>query len=207
MTEEYDADLSSSLESNPDETAENIEMEIKEENITPKKEKKEKKEKVKKQRKPMTPEHKAKLLAGLSKARLASNLARAKRKQVKKIQKEQEDAEVDRILRENLLSKSKKTDDKDKEIERLKKKLENLTLQDVIKKPKKNKRSNLERPLTPEPMAQLEREEDIAEQAEESEEVDTKLDIIKEDKVLEVITPTETLKRRVCKGRKKKGYS
>ena len=144
MTEEYDADLSSSLESV---SGENIEMEIKEEEITPKKEKKEKKPKEKKPRKPMTPEHKAKLLAGLQKARAASNLARAKRSQVKKIQKEKEEEEVDRILRENLLAKSKKTDDKDKEIERLKKKLESLTLQDVIKKPPKKIR---QRPPTPE---------------------------------------------------------
>ena len=144
MTEEYDADLSSSLESV---SGENIEIEIIEEEITPKKEKKEKKPKEKKPRKPMTAEHKAKLLAGLQKARAASNLARAKRSQVKKIQKEKEEEEVDRILRENLLAKSKKTDDKDKEIERLKKKLESLTLQDVIKKPPKKIR---QRPPTPE---------------------------------------------------------
>lgn len=201
MTEEYDADLSSSTESNP---AENIEMEINEEEITPKKVKKEKKPKEKKARKPMTPEHKAKLLAGLKKARAASNLARAKRSQVKKIQKEKEDEEVDRILRENLLAKSKKTDDKDKEIERLKKKLESLTLQDVIKKPKKKAR-----PPTPEPEP-VEEEEDILEQPEpepvsEATEPE-KLEIIKEDKVLEVETPTKTIKRRICKGRKKKGY-
>ena len=71
----------------------------------------------------MTPEHKAKLLEGLKKAREKSNLMRKKRSEAKKITKRKEDEEVDRILHENLLSKGKKEDDKDKEISRLKKEI------------------------------------------------------------------------------------
>ena len=189
MTEEYDADLSSSIESNPEQSpAENIEIEIVEEKEPPK----EKPKKEKKKRKPMTPEHKAKLLEGLKKAREKSNLMRKKRSEAKKITKRKEDEEVDRILHENLLSKGKKEDDKDKEIARLKKKLESLTLQDVIKKPNKK----VERVPTPTP--ELEPEP-------EPEPEPVKLEIIKEDKVLEVITPTHTIKKRICRGRKKKG--
>ena len=189
MSEEYDADLSSSIESNPEQSpVENIEIEIVEEKEPPK----EKPKKEKKKRKPMTPEHKAKLLEGLKKAREKSNLMRKKRSEAKKITKRKEDEEVDRILHENLLSKGKKEDDKDKEIARLKKKLESLTLQDVIKKPNKK----VERVPTPTP--ELEPEP-------EPEPEPVKLEIIKEDKVLEVITPTQTIKKRICRGRKKKG--
>jgi hypothetical protein len=189
MSEEYDADLSSSIESIPSKSpAENIEIEIVEEKEPPK----EKPKKEKKKRKPMTPEHKAKLLEGLKKAREKSNLMRKKRSEAKKITKRKEDEEVDRILHENLLSKGKKEDDKDKEIARLKKKLESLTLQDVIKKPIKK----VERVPTPTP--ELEPEP-------EPEPEPVKLEIIKEDKVLEVITPTQTIKKRICRGRKKKG--
>ncbi len=204
MTEEYEADLSSSLESNPEQSpAENIEMEIKEEKDTPK----EKPKKEKKKRKPMTPEHKAKLLEGLKKAREKSNLMRKKRSEAKKIIKRKEDEEVERILHENLLSKGKKEDDKDKEIARLKKKLESLTLQDVIKKPKKNKQSNLERPPTPEPEPEPEPESESEEdENKQSSSSKTSLEVIKENKILEVI-PNEikNIKKKVYRGRKKKG--
>lgn len=186
MTEEYDENLNTSSEP---ETPENIEIEIKEEEETPK----EKPKKEKKKRKPMTPEHKAKLLEGLKKAREKSNLMRKKRSEAKKIIKRKENEEVDRILHENLLSKGKKEDDKDKEIERLKKKLESLTLQDVIKKPKKKVR-----PPTPEPV-------EISEPESEPEPEPEKLEIIKENKILEVETPAKTIKKRVCRGRKKRG--
>ncbi len=192
MSEEYDADKSSSIESIPDKLeTENLEIEIKEEEETPK----EKPKKEKKKRKPLTPEHKAKLLEGLKKAREKSNLMRKKRSEAKKIIKRKENEEVDRILHENLLSKGKKEDDKDKEIARLKKKLESLTLQDVIKKPKPKK---VERIPTPEPVEEI-IEEKAADAAAEI------LEIIKEDKVLEVVTPTKTIKKRICRGRKKKG--
>ena len=98
-----------------------------------------KKEKEKKKRKPMTAEHKAKVMAGLAKARAASALARAKRGQVKKIKKADEEAERDAIIRKDLLKKTQKSDEKDKRIEELEKKLASLTLQDVVKKPKVKK--------------------------------------------------------------------
>jgi len=180
----------------PDQPADdNIEIEIKEEKEAPK----EKPKKEKKKRKPMSPEHKAKLLEGLKKAREKSNLMRKKRSEAKKIIKRKEDEEVDRILHENLLSKGKKEDDKDKEIERLKKKLENLTLQDIIKKPKKKK---VERIPTPEPEEEPEQEEEPELEPEPEPE---RLEIIKENKVLEISTPTKIIKKRVCKGRKKRG--
>ena len=202
MTEEYDADISSSVESIPEQSpAENIEMEIKEEKTTPK----EKPKKEKKKRKPMTPEHKAKLLEGLKKAREKSNLMRKKRAEAKKITKRKEDEEVDRILHENLLAKGKKEDEKDKEIARLKKKLESLTLQDVIKKPKKKK---VERVPTPtpeyEPESDPEPEPDPEPENKQSSSSKTSLEVIKEDKVLVVETPTRKIKKAVYRGRKKR---
>lgn len=197
MTEEYEADLSSSLESNPEQSpAETIEIETIEEKETPKT----KPKKEKKKRKPMTPEHKAKLLEGLKKARERSNLMRKKRSEAKKIIKRKEDEEVERILHENLLAKGKKEDAKDKEIERLKKKLESLTLQDVIKKPKKKK---VERIPTPEPEELTEEEPEPEPENKQSSSSKTSLEIIKEDKILEVETPTKTIKKRICRGRKK----
>jgi len=98
-----------------------------------------KKEKEKKKRKPMSAEHKAKVMAGLAKARAASALARAKRGQVKKIKKADEEAERDAIIRKDLLKKTQKSDEKDKRIAELEKKLASLTLQDVVKKPKAKK--------------------------------------------------------------------
>ena len=195
MTEEYDENLNTISEP---ETPENIEIELIEEEITPK----EKPKKEKKKRKPMTPEHKAKLLEGLKKARERSNLMRKKRSEAKKIIKRKEDEEVERILHENLLAKGKKEDDKDKEIARLKKKLESLTLQDVIKKPKKKK---VERIPTPEPEELTEEEPEPEPEPENkrSSSSKTSLEIIKEDKILEVETPTKTIKKRICRGRKK----
>jgi len=193
MTEKNDDDISLIPEPEP---TENVEIEIIEEEEPPK----EKPKKEKKKRKPMTPEHKAKLLEGLKKAREKSNLMRKKRSEAKKIIKQKENEEVDRILHENLLSKGKKEDDKDKEIERLKKKLESLTLQDVIKKPRKKTR-----PPTPEPIQEI--EEELEEEPENnlSSSSKTSLEIIKENKVLEVETPTRKIKKRICRGRKKRG--
>lgn len=93
--------------------------------------------KVKKKRKPMTAEHKAKCLAALEKARAASQLKRGKKAKAKKIIKEKDDAEVDKILDLHLKDKAEKEGAKDKEIADLKKKLNSLTLQDVIPKPPK----------------------------------------------------------------------
>jgi len=93
--------------------------------------------KVKKKRKPMTADHKAKCLAALEKARAASQLKRGKKAKAKKIIKEKDDAEVDKILDLHLKEKAEKEGAKDKEIADLKKKLNSLTLQDVIPKPPK----------------------------------------------------------------------
>jgi len=198
MSEEFNPDISESLEIISEQSpAENIEIELIEEEITPKT----KPKKEKKKRKPMTPEHKAKLLEGLKKAREKSNLMRKKRSEAKKIIKRKEDEEVERILHENLLAKGKKEDDKDKEIARLKKKLESLTLQDVIKKPKKKK---VVRIPTPEPEELTEEDSDPEPEPEnkQSSSSKTSLEIIKEDKILDE-TPTKTIKKRICRGRKK----
>ena len=98
--------------------------------------KKEKATKEKKPRKPMSAEHKEKVLKALVKAREASNLARAKRTEVKKIKKRDADADLDEIIRKDILKKTAKSDDKDKKIQELEKKLAGLTLQDIVKKPK-----------------------------------------------------------------------
>ena len=87
----------------------------------------------------MTPEHKAKVMAGLAKARAASALARSKKSEVKKIKKANENEERDEIIRKDLLKKTQKSDEKDKRIAELEKKLASLTLQDVVKKPRKVK--------------------------------------------------------------------
>ena len=96
-----------------------------------------KKTKVKKPRKPMSAEHKKKVLESLKKAREASKLARGKNSQAKKILKKKKNDETDEIIRRSLLEKTVKDNEKDIEIKRLKKQLDNLTLQDVIPKPKK----------------------------------------------------------------------
>jgi hypothetical protein len=95
--------------------------------------------KVKKKRKPMSAEHKAKLLKNLAAARVQSALKRGKKAKAKKIMKEKDDAEVDKILDLHLKEKAEKEGAKDKEIADLKKKLNSLTLQDVIPKPPKKK--------------------------------------------------------------------
>ena len=92
---------------------------------------------IKKKRKPMTAEHKAKCMASLKKAREASQLKRGKKARAKKIMKEKDDDEVDKILDLHIKSKAEKAEAKDKEIAMLKKKLNSLTLQDVIPKPPK----------------------------------------------------------------------
>ncbi len=198
MSEEFNPDISESLEIISEQSpAENIEIELIEEEITPKT----KPKKEKKKRKPMTPEHKAKLLEGLKKAREKSNLMRKKRSEAKKIIKRKEDEEVERILHENLLAKGKKEDDKDKEIARLKKKLESLTLQDVIKKPKKKKVVRIPTP-EPEELTEEDSEPEPEPENKQSSSSKTSLEIIKEDKILDK-TPTKTIKKRICRGRKK----
>ena len=113
--------------------------------------------KVKKKRKPMSAEHKAKLLKNLAAARVQSALKRGKKAKAKKIIKEKDDAEVDKILDLHLKEKAEKESAKDKEIADLKKKLNSLTLQDVIPKPPKKKVVIVE----PEPDVPAPTEDDI----------------------------------------------
>ena len=70
------------------------------------------------------------------KAREQSALKRGLKSQAKKIIKEKEDAETNEIIRKSLLAKDKE-DPRDIQIKELKARLDGLTLQDVVKKPKK----------------------------------------------------------------------
>ena len=108
----------------------NLELDVKDIEETPPK-------KEKKKRRPMTKEHKDKLLLSLEKARKASALKRGKKAKAKQIMKQKDDEEVDKILDLHIKSKQDKENMKDKEIKRLQAKLDGLTLQDVIIKPKK----------------------------------------------------------------------
>lgn len=89
-----------------------------------------KEKKPKKKRAPMSEEHKAKCRESLIKAREASKKKRQKNAYVKKIKKKEEEKAKDDQIKKTILN-----DDKDKEIAMLKKKLESLTLQDVVQKP------------------------------------------------------------------------
>ena len=111
---------------------------------------------IKKKRKPMTAEHKAKCMASLKKAREASQLKRGKKANAKKIMKEKDDAEVDKILDLHIKSKAEKEEAKDKEISALKKKLDSLTLQDIIPKPPKVKPPPPSAVRTPQPSVKVE---------------------------------------------------
>ena len=105
------------------------------------------KPKIKKARKPMTPEHKAKLVESLKKAREQSALKRGLKSQAKKIIKEADEAETNEIIRKSLLVKAKaEHDPRDVEIKKLRAKLDGLTLQDVIKKPKPKPKVIIEEP-------------------------------------------------------------
>ena len=136
---------------------------------------------AKKPRKPMSAEHKAKVIAALDKARKASSLARQKRAEVKKIKKRDEDEERDDIIRKDILRKSTKNDDKDKKIQELEKKLAGLTLQDVVKKPKKVK--VIDTPI------------EVEEQAEQPEEANVPapmIQVLETPKVIEAPKPKTT---------------
>tara|TARA_R110000765_G_scaffold55166_3_gene109596 strand:- start:443 stop:1009 length:567 start_codon:yes stop_codon:yes gene_type:complete len=106
-----------------------------------------KKGKIKKPRKPMTPEHKEKLLSSLKKAREQSALKRGLKSHAKKIIKAADEAETNDIIRKSLLVKAKAEEDpRDIEIKKLRAKLDGLTLQDVIKKPKPKPKVIIEEP-------------------------------------------------------------
>lgn len=90
----------------------------------------EKPKKTRKPRKPMSDEHKKKCRESLAKAREASKAKRQKNAYIKRLKKKEEEKEKDDQIKQQILN-----DDKDKEIAELKKKLNSLTLQDVVKKP------------------------------------------------------------------------
>ena len=126
---------------------EGVKMEISNETIKPKKEKK---EKIKKPRKPLSDSHRAKLLEALKKARIASALKRGKASRAKKILKEKNDKDVDKILDDHIKAKQDKEDEKDKTISELKAKLDGLVLQDIIPKIKKKKIEKIVEEVEPE---------------------------------------------------------
>ena len=179
-----------------------IEMEIAEAKVQKKVEFKEETEtipdapkpkKEKKPQKPMSAEHKAKVIAGLAKAREKSAIARAKKKEVRKIKKIQADEEIDNIIREDLMKKTKKTDDKDKRIKELEEKLASLTLQDVIKPKKRSPKVLKTIDEVPEPLAQT---------------GTTGTTQAKQPKVLAKVEPViekKEIKTAVYRGRKKRG--
>ena len=98
--------------------------------------KEEPEEKPKKAKRQMTPEHKERLLQGLIKARArkAENIARKEAK-LKSVEKEDEKV----VAKVSQVKQSKEVDPRDLEIKELKKKLDGLTLQDVVKPKRKTK--------------------------------------------------------------------
>lgn len=90
--------------------------------------------KEKKPRKPMSAEHKEKLMKSLAKAREKSALNRGLKSKAKKILKAKDDAETMEIIRKSQLSIPDSRDDKIKELQA---RLDGLTLQDVVVKPKR----------------------------------------------------------------------
>ena len=94
--------------------------------------------KPKRKKKPMTEEHKAKCKESLKRARIASALKRQQKAEYKKIkQKEEDDEMVATIEKARQKQIAANSDEKDKIISRLQKQLDNITLNDVIPKPKK----------------------------------------------------------------------
>ena len=163
--------------------------------------------KQKKPRKPMSAEHKAKVIAGLAKAREKSAIARAKKKEVRKIKKVQADEEIDNIIREDLMKKTKKETDKDKRIKELEDKLASLTLQDVLKPKKKAKILDVEELTTiPEAEEQQEKPKPVqAKQPKVEAAVGQKAKVVAQAKQLEPKKEEKEIKTAVYRGRKKRG--
>ena len=88
-----------------------------------------------KYKKPMSEHHKAKCVESLKKAREASAIKRKKTAEAKKIMKKEEEAKLDAIINSSREKENKKNDERDRIILRLQKQLDNITLNDVIKKP------------------------------------------------------------------------
>ena len=91
--------------------------------------------KKRKAKKPMSEHHKAKCVASLKKAREASAIKRAKTAEAKRIIKKEEDQKLDDIINNSRQKEKHDNEEKDKIILRLQKQLDNITLNDVIKKP------------------------------------------------------------------------
>ena len=89
-----------------------------------------------KAKKPMSEHHKAKCIASLKKAREASAIKRAKTAEAKRIIKKEESDKLDSIINNSRQKEKHDNEEKDKIILRLQKQLDNITLNDIIKKPK-----------------------------------------------------------------------
>ena len=92
--------------------------------------------KVRKPKKKMSEHHKAKCVESLKKAREASAIKRKEKAEYKKIMKKKADDEMKEIINNSRALDKDSNDEKDKIILRLQKQLNNLTLNDVISKPK-----------------------------------------------------------------------
>ena len=86
-------------------------------------------------KRPMSEHHKAKCVESLKKAREASAIKRAKTAEAKRIIKKEEDQKLDDIINNSRQKEKSDNAEKDKIILRLQKQLDNITLNDVIKKP------------------------------------------------------------------------
>ena len=84
----------------------------------------------------MSEHHKAKCVESLKKAREASAIKRKEKAEYKKIMKKKADDEMKEIINNSRALDKESNDEKDKIILRLQKQLNNLTLNDVISKPK-----------------------------------------------------------------------
>ena len=158
--------------------------------------------KQKKPRKPMSAEHKAKVIAGLAKAREKSAIARAKKKEVRKIKKVQADEEIDNIIREDLMKKTKKETDKDKRIKELEDKLASLTLQDVLKPKKKAKILDVEELTT---IPEEEQPKPVKKKVEAQAKQAMNPKVVAQAKQLEPKKEEKEIKTAVYRGRKKRG--
>ena len=92
--------------------------------------------KTRKPKKKMSEHHKAKCVESLKKAREASAIKRKETAEYKKIMKKKADDEMKEIINNSRALDKESNDEKDKIILRLQKQLNNLTLNDVISKPK-----------------------------------------------------------------------
>tara|TARA_R110002167_G_scaffold83638_3_gene227049 strand:+ start:1143 stop:1715 length:573 start_codon:yes stop_codon:yes gene_type:complete len=93
--------------------------------------------KPRKPKKKMSEHHKAKCVESLKKAREASAIKRKEKAEYKKIMKKKADDDIKEIINNSRAKDKETNDEKDKIILRLQKQLNNLTLNDVISKPKR----------------------------------------------------------------------